>query len=533
MWTVSLSALVAFATAASAFTILPPENGWAKTGSTKELICKADKPIEDCHWDTPYGKSYTMKEGRKAEDGRLEYTFGQNAKMECGIKITKVEASDNGDWECNIGIVDDAGNLLTSKGKSRLSIAQKPKNVTLIEPFDGDFINVTSEAVEVQCKVENAMPAPVFVWKIDDEVMENAVTSDDLQNDLNTTWIQTLTYQPKPEHHNRTLTCQISHIGFEEGDVTMADAIVDFSGADGAGGSNLLSGNKKPYVYDSYKSKTRAVTIVVIFAVCLIAVCTLPCFARFYYRKWRGDFERYNNGEEPVEKKTADAAAGDAKEAEDPASEAKLEAEPEAKDAEAEESKDNDKTADGEDKDAKKEEDAAAPSATPSFGQKIASFFRLKSEPLVDDKKTEDVEATSDEEKEETKADDDQEVGEKTDKKPAASRLSSVWKLIKWPRAGGNATDKKPEVEMEEGKSGGGDADAKEKAATEEEGEKKMVELEPEDKPEKVPEEEAATKAEESEQDQKPEADREQPDALPATPKEEAQLPSSPKNTPV
>jgi len=557
MWMFSLSALVAFATTASAFTILPPKNGWAKIGSTQELICKADgtnKPIKTCSWDTPYGKNYPLEDGLKAESGRLEYTFERNAEMECGIKITKVEAMDDGEWECNIGIVDETGEIKTSKGKSSLSIAQKPQKPALMEPFDGDFINVTSEAVQVQCLVENAMPAPIFVWKIDDEVMENAVTSDDLQNDFNTTWIQTLTYQPMPEHHNRTLACQVSHPGFEEGDVTRADTIVDFSGAGGMG-IDLFAGNDEPSIEGDSKRLNTFVTVIIV-ALVLTLICTVPCFGHYYWRKRRGDFDRFNDDSD--EKKVKAEETGDAKEGggdadakegggDADASVKKNEVDPEAKNAETANKDDaNDKEAGGDDKDAKEEaaQEQIAATATPSIGQKIVAFFRFKSEPLAEDKKAEDVEAAGDDEEkkveqEEAKETDvkekvEEEEEENTDKKAnsSSSRLSSVWKLIKWPGPR-NATAKKPEVGMEEGKSGNDCDTAKEKAAIEEEGEKKMVELEPEDKPE-VPENEEGKKAEgeENEHDQKPEADRQQP-AAPATPKEEKQLPSSPKNTPV
>merc|ERR1719376_1542826 len=149
--------------------------------------------------------------------------------------------------------------------------------------------------------------------------------------------------------------------------------------------------------------------------------------------------------------------------------------------------------------------------------KKIVAFFRFKSEPLTEDKKTEDVEAAGDDEEkkgeqEEAKETDvkekvEEEEEENTDKKvnnSGSSRLSSVWKLIKWPGSR-NATAKKPEVEMEEGKSGNDCDTAKEKAAIEEEGEKKMVELEPEDKPEVPENEEGEKKMVELEPEDKPE----------------------------
>ena len=43
--------------------------------------------------------------GLKAESGRLQhFSAGEN---DCGLRITKVEAKDDGVWACNVGVAED------------------------------------------------------------------------------------------------------------------------------------------------------------------------------------------------------------------------------------------------------------------------------------------------------------------------------------------------------------------------------------------------------------------------------------------
>jgi len=470
--------ITAFVASATAFNLLPPENGWAKTGSTKELICESSVPIESCSWDTPYGKHYPLSEGLTAESGRLAYA--SNNDKECGIKISNVKAKDDGVWVCNVGTVDN-GEITTGKGQSRLNIAQKPRSVLLMDPYNTEFINVTAETVQIQCVVEDAMPEPTFVWSIDDELLENADTKTDRDGQ---TWIQTLTYQPEATHHNRSLVCKTNHIGFEKGDETEASTIIVFASNDRFAEPSAD--------HDKFRQGPYWTMLIVIgVGIGIIAICAVPCVVNMMWRKYR-DGEPFcaksgNNhqslDQEMDEKKAA--AAND--EVDDDASKgdnatvgtsATDEEDKEKPDGEGETEVTNEET---------KDQDQSAVVTT--FGQKLASFFKWKNGADAKKVDSEDVEAAAidvkgeEEDKqvnEQTEADTKEDAAEEEPKKSNRGRFS-VWKLIRWPRAA-TAVAKKTEVDVEGVKTD--DSVEKEKAACEEEGEKKMVELEPEDKPE-------------------------------------------------
>jgi len=514
--------LTTFLASANALNLLPPENGWAKTGSVHELICKSSDPVRSCSWDTPYGKHYPLGEGLKAEGGRLEHL--SNGKYECGIKINDINAKDDGIWACNVGIVKN-DEIISGKAQSRLNIAQKPSSVFLMDPYNAEFVNVTSETMSVKCVVEDAMPEPVFVWKIDDELMENAVT--ETEND-GQTWTQTLTYLPRVEHNNRSLICQTSHIGFEDGDEREASTIIVFA-SDGQDG--LIAPKKtKPYILDP-------IYIVVIIAI-IIVVCTCVPACIYHLSPWNTDPIQWKTKAPSVEQELDEKkAAATINEAGDgPEKDATTEKPETTDDVENRDELDEAVTEVADDQEVK---DAQANPAAPTLtlAQRLVSFFRLRSEPAPKKLDEEDVESGEDKDdsvekkeedvkQDETKAEEVKQSDEKEDeiKKPNVGRFS-VWKLIKWPRS----VAKKSEAEMEEGKMVEEDGgEEKEKAALEEEGEKPMVELEPEDKPE--PQEETK-KVEAEPQDENKKVEPE-PQTTPTKDDEEKKQPS-PRTTPV
>jgi len=518
--------------AISAFNLQPPANDWAKAGSTKELVCKSTVPITSCSWDTPYDKNYPLGPGLKAEAGRLEYVDNGNEK-ECGIRIKSVNATDDGVWACNVGVVDE-GEVSSAKGQSRLNIAQKPKSVKLMDPYDADFVNITNQGShDIKCVVEDAMPEPFFSWTIDQDLIENADTSTK-QNGQ--TWIQTLSYTPTVDHHNRSLTCKTSHVGFEDGDETEASVVIVFNT-----NQDLLPAETST---DDNGNLGSTIGIVFGIGIAILLFFGIPGFIT-YMRHERGCGAKPADQEGGQEKEdsqaTVEAGTGEKDE-----EKVNLTAEEPSNDVQ-------DGKSDVEDGKAVEEPAPAAKEPVQSLGEKIASFFRMRR----DSSKVDDVETavTIDENSTENSNDEkktDEEPEKKTEdakenvtedkaveaKKEAVNGGFSMWSFFKRSTAKkteeqtGEESEEKKELTVEE-------KSDKEKAAVEEEGEKKECDDKKADKAEeteeKEPTEDNAT-GEETEDTEKQEKEEgnESTEEQPKTPTpEEEPKTTSPRHTPV
>jgi len=450
--------LALVASSAAAFNLQPPANEWAKTGTAHELVCKSSEPVTTCSWDTPYEKNYNLKStgaGLKAESGRLEHF--SNGENECGLRINTVEAKDDGVWACNVGVVEGS-EVKSAKGQSRLNIAQKPKSVALMDyPGTSGYVNVTDTAeMKVRCVVEAAMPEPSFSWILGEDLLEDARV-ETVQDEQ--TWIQTLAYAPSADHHNRTLTCFAGHIGFEEGDETSASALIrvgegfkDAAAGMNEGGLQSEPKTEKSSGGDGMEAWQYAVILIVV----LIAIVVLCVGAQTFIK-------RKNAGDDEKKAETADP------ENVEEGGEAKVEETNEEVEGAVQEPKEE------EDPSVAGETATASPTTLPCRFRKMLSSLRITRSPVAADECL-DTEAAK--------------LTEEGEKDVVKAGRFSIFKMI------AKKSDKKAAeeevVEKEE--------EDKEKAAMEEEGEK-MVELEPEDKPEPPAPVEADEKTKKTDED--------------------------------
>ena len=107
------------------------------------LVCQASTKIHSCSWTTPYGEQYPLESNLKAEGGRLEH-FANDKDVDCGIKITSIEARDNGMWQCNVGVVEN-NEVRVENGSATITIAdpEPPTNLKLETPFNDTTSNFT------------------------------------------------------------------------------------------------------------------------------------------------------------------------------------------------------------------------------------------------------------------------------------------------------------------------------------------------------------------------------------------------------
>jgi len=158
---------------------------WVKLDTPGELKCTipAGDTINTCKWKTP-----TMDAARwKLDDNRLIIT---KTKKECIVKIENFQEKDEGTWECDILFHNDDGTDGKYNETKTVNIARFPKEGPTIEVGQsGDNDTET----DYTCIYESK-PTANFTWYLDEEKMlgEGAVLT-----------------LPNDEYTNGTLNCTV------------------------------------------------------------------------------------------------------------------------------------------------------------------------------------------------------------------------------------------------------------------------------------------------------------------------------------
>jgi len=207
--------LLSLAGCVLSFNLTPPEDvNWVRENQRDvTLVCRASTKISSCSWTTPYGAQYPLDGKLKAEAGRLEH-FANDEDVDCGIKITSIKATDHGEWQCNVAVVEDETEVKVMSASASINIAnpEPPTSLVLLAPFNETTSNFTQGVVnKVSCSATGSRPAPSFLWTVEGETL--TAPTEDLFDEENLTYSQILLFTPNVEDANKTLTCTVEHPG--------------------------------------------------------------------------------------------------------------------------------------------------------------------------------------------------------------------------------------------------------------------------------------------------------------------------------
>merc|ERR1712147_69295 len=209
---------------------------------------------------------------------------------ECGVLITDIEARDDGRWKCNVGVVENS-EVTTASGMASVSIATKPDQIFLEEPFNQLSSNFSlGETYEVKCVVKNAKPAPKYLWKINDEEVEGKTMDEEVFVDSSgvSSFTQVFSYIPQSAHANKTLKCVVEHAGLAK-DVSAGTKVKIVGGEEGSvSAAGVSTGGLVGIVF----------AIIVVFVLAGIAALA-----------WRGKFSKKEEKVKIDEEKGAEAEA--------------------------------------------------------------------------------------------------------------------------------------------------------------------------------------------------------------------------------
>lgn len=126
-------------------------------------------------------------------DGRV--IAQQSSPNECGIKIKMVSEDDNGEWKCQVSVVED-GNLKTGEGVIQVTVAVPPTRVYLRvngeEVLEDQLVvkkDDQNSEVNVACVAEATRPKPKFKWFIGENTAPLDVSIECFQSFHQQTWV--------------------------------------------------------------------------------------------------------------------------------------------------------------------------------------------------------------------------------------------------------------------------------------------------------------------------------------------------------
>ena len=138
-----------------------------REGDSMDLSCDADLPWFLCVWTSPQGeKQCAIQDENKTTsvcqgDPRVHLEGGPTS---CTVSVPDVQREDRGTWMC---LLQDGENFqpaqkllqveVATRGQLELMVRDKQVSEGVLRLTEGD-------EVDVECKVENAFPAPEFSW---------------------------------------------------------------------------------------------------------------------------------------------------------------------------------------------------------------------------------------------------------------------------------------------------------------------------------------------------------------------------------
>jgi len=311
---------------------------WFKINTNEELKCTAptEDHVQSCAWKSP-----TMKNAKigNLEDKRLKVeTLGN----ECMVKIDKVQEKDIGTWLCKFSYHTDSVPH-NKENIFNVSIANFSTDAPIITVSQSDENN----AETYTCTFKSS-PQATFTWYINDEVQSTKEA--------------TLTLDSK-KHINDTLKCEIDFKKYDLTDTFNVTHLIGQTPKENDGGSKKA--DDAPDTMDA-STKTIIGVIAGMLALCLIIVVLYFCGCLKNPRK---------SDDTDAETGTSDSL-------------------PMKESTETEKSDDETEKADS----TKDEKEKLNEAVKETFGDRLASFFRVNKSFNMDDEKVNHEDKNNDDE---------------------------------------------------------------------------------------------------------------------------------------
>lgn len=194
---------------------IPPRLYVKNLSKNVNLLCKSDKPIEDCSVKIPGYLDWSRADDASLPSGVGPYGDGWS-RGECGVKLMTVKSANEGKFFCNVTV---SGETFQQTIDITLTVTPQPTEIeigrdTVIS--NGGYRE--NQTLTARCISEDGVPMSNLTWFLDDEPLEGSLLGEvqlrnrtDNRGKTLVTVEQELRYFLTAQDNGKRIVCKASH----------------------------------------------------------------------------------------------------------------------------------------------------------------------------------------------------------------------------------------------------------------------------------------------------------------------------------
>lgn len=200
---------------------IPPQLYVKNLSKNVNLLCKSDKPIEDCSVKIPGYLDWSRADDKNLPSGVGPYGGGWSSG-ECGVKLMIVKSANEGKFFCNVTI---AGETFQQAIDISLTVTPEPTEIEIgrdTEISNGGYRE--NQTLTARCISMDGVPMSNLSWFLDDEPLDASLLGEiQLKNRTDNkgrtlvTVEQELRYFLTAQDNGKRIVCRASHFAIAKG----------------------------------------------------------------------------------------------------------------------------------------------------------------------------------------------------------------------------------------------------------------------------------------------------------------------------
>lgn len=200
---------------------IPPRLYVKNLSKNVNLLCKSDKPIEDCSVKIPGYLDWSRADDASLPSGVGPYGDGWS-RGECGVKLMIVKSANEGKFFCNVTI---AGESFQQTIDITLTVTPEPTEIEIgrdTEISNGGYRE--NQTLTARCVSQDGVPMSNLSWYLDNEPLDSSLLGEvQLKNRTDNkgktliTVEQELRYFLTAQDNGKRIVCKASHFAITKG----------------------------------------------------------------------------------------------------------------------------------------------------------------------------------------------------------------------------------------------------------------------------------------------------------------------------
>lgn len=199
---------------------IPPRLYVKKLSRNVDLLCKADKPIEDCSVKIPGYLEWAIADDRSLPSGVGPY--GSWSSGECGVRLMTVKSANEGKFFCNVTV---GGQVFQQSIDITLTETPEPTEIEIgmdTEIANGGYRE--NQTLTARCISADGVPMSNLSWYLDDTPLHPSLLGEiqlknrtDNKGKTFVTVEQELRYFLTAQDNGKRIVCRAEHFAITKG----------------------------------------------------------------------------------------------------------------------------------------------------------------------------------------------------------------------------------------------------------------------------------------------------------------------------